>query len=354
MADEAPVDKKLLEEVNAAYEAGEPQRVVDLCQRVLQNTAIGASSLNRLGLIAVSHQDWQSAGRLFARSLSIDPTSGETFRYLGHLYAQCQDYEKALIAYGQALRLNPADREAQANIESAKASLQITQDPDYALISTVPWNEDDWIWEELHGNPTLFVLFSGLGVGNRPPTFVFSKFLTPYAGIDKLFIRDLRLEWYLTGLGSLTSDVESTASLLRDKISNYQRTVFIGTSAGGMAAILYGQLLQVDKILAFAPQTVLTEAKEKDYGDTRWEPHMKRLRAKLRNSSYLDLANINPYSVAIDIHHAAGCQVDSLHAGRLKGERLEIFAHEGTEGHLVALQLRDQGQLKKIIDSELK
>jgi len=52
--------------------------------------------------------------------------------------------------------------------------------------------------------------------------------------------------------------MDETAAFLRDKIRGYERVVFLGNSGGGYAALLFGALLHVDKVVAFVPPTVLT------------------------------------------------------------------------------------------------
>lgn len=343
----------MLRDAIAQHRAGNLRKAEELYRRVLTADPDNARGLNGLGLIALRFNHLDVARQYFSRSCEIAPDLSETHRYLGAVFSALQDHEQAIRCYEMALKLNPDDPHAAAFIDLARRDLRIASDPDYALLKTAPWNDDDSAWEDTAGNPIIFVLFSGLGVGANPPTFIFSKFLSNYTNVDKLFLRDLGKQWYLNGLGGISSNVEQTADFLREKIDGYARAVFIGCSAGGMAAILYGELLQPDKVLAFAPQTVLSDAKEKEYNDTRWLDYLRVLRQNVADPEYLDLKCMEPYSARIDIHYSSGCEVDRLHAGRIAGKNLKLFSHDGTDGHLIALHLRDNGSLRTIIENEI-
>jgi len=76
---------------------------------------------------------------------------------------------------------------------------------------------------------------------------------------DKYFFTDQNREFYHLGIKGFSTDVESTAAYLKSILSNYNNITFMGVSAGGHAAILYGCILNVDKVIAFIPQTILHE-----------------------------------------------------------------------------------------------
>ena len=44
----------------------------------------------------------------------------------------------------------------------------------------------------------------------------------------------------------------------------YKKIVAIGSSAGGFAAILFGTILKLQKIIAFNPQTIISESNENE------------------------------------------------------------------------------------------
>lgn len=106
--------------------------------------------------------------------------------------------------------------------------------------------------------------------------------------------------------------------------------VCIGCSAGGTAAILYGELLGVDKVIAFFPQTVLSDAKEKEWGDGRWAVFLAHMREQMTDARYLDFRKMNPFRTDIDIHYGLGHALDAIHALSVQGARVSWCGHDSS------------------------
>lgn len=68
-----------------------------------------------------------------------------------------------------------------------------------------------------------------------------------------VFVRDIQKQWYIEGINSRASSPELLLELLRNETAGYD-VVTIGSSAGGYAAVLYGSLLNAEKILSFNGQ----------------------------------------------------------------------------------------------------
>lgn len=68
-----------------------------------------------------------------------------------------------------------------------------------------------------------------------------------------IFIRDVFKQWYLSGINQYINTPDKLLSFLKEETKGY-KIITIGSSAGGYAAILYGSLLQAQKVLAFNPQ----------------------------------------------------------------------------------------------------
>ncbi len=68
-----------------------------------------------------------------------------------------------------------------------------------------------------------------------------------------IFIRDIQKQWYIEGISEKHNNPESLLGLLRELTSGF-RVYVMGSSAGGFAALLYGSLLQVDRVYAFNAQ----------------------------------------------------------------------------------------------------
>ena len=97
----------------------------------------------------------------------------------------------------------------------------------------------------------------GLRLGLIPP-FEFMNFLSStFKGCDKLFFIDKHQCWYQKGLKDLTSDIKTSVEFIKNKIKKYKEVIFIGASSGGYASILFGSLLNIQKVIVFFPQTYI-------------------------------------------------------------------------------------------------
>jgi len=156
----------------------------------------------------------------------------------------------------------------------------------------------------------------------------------------------------MRGIPNVSTDVPSSVSYLRSRAAGYDKVVFMGCSAGAMAAILFGELAGADKILAFAPQTVLSEAKEQELQDVRWAPLLRELNAACSDPTYLDLRTFSPLRAAVDIYFSRELALDRAHAERITGANVRHIDCPGSS-HVIALELRNSGELGRIIDAEL-
>ncbi|MEO8443576.1 MAG: hypothetical protein ABI567_01065 [Gammaproteobacteria bacterium] len=295
---------------------------------------------------------WQQAEGLYRRVLELAPDHVAALEELASLFAQFGYYQPAADLLARVVELQPGSVSATAGLSRVRAELALSLDPDYAVTPEARWASDDCVLDETNASSTVFVIFAGLGVGRSPPTFIFRKFLAAYQQINKLFVRDLSLSWYLRGIPGIGDGVDATAAGLKDRLRTFERTVFMGCSAGATAAILYGALLGVDKVIAFAPQALLSARKPNELGDARWEQRLAALRQEPVESRYLDVVNLAPFQTPIDIYYHQSEVQDSAHARMFQGQSVTLFPQPGT-GHLIALQMRDQGLLRPIIEREL-
>jgi predicted 2-oxoglutarate/Fe(II)-dependent dioxygenase YbiX/predicted esterase YcpF (UPF0227 family) len=224
-----------------------------------------------------------------------------------------------------------------------------------------PWKVTDDYYMEDNDSDTLLITFAGMGWKQSIPTFIFYNFLKSYTNIDKLFLRDINCRYYISGIKNSTTCFKETLDMYRELIGRkkYKRIVSLGCSAGGYAAILYGQLLGLDKVIAFSPQTVLTKCKEDLIGDTYNAPNTaKWLRSlHLDDAEYqkaLDLNNYRPFKCPIDIHYSVDGNkgADKKHAIYLESLNCNVIEHPGND-HMIALTLRDKGKLTEIIDNAI-
>lgn len=224
------------------------------------------------------------------------------------------------------------------------------------------WSDNDDYYFENNNSDILIVTFAGMGWKNSVPTFIFHNYLKSYNNVDKLFLRDIKMRYYLTGLKNNTSNFNETVEIIKNMTVDrgYKKIIAIGCSAGGYAAILYGNLLNFSKIIAFSPQTVLNDKKESLIGDIYNAPNTCRwLRGLYKDDNNyqkaLDLMNYSPFDSKIDIHYSVRGNkgIDKNHALYLNTDnKCDVYEHPGND-HMIALTLRNNGKLKDIIDKEI-
>jgi len=72
-------------------------------------------------------------------------------------------------------------------------------------------------------------------------------------GVKHIFLRDIQKQWYLKGINSKLNSIEKVLKFLKKETLGYS-VITIGSSAGGYAAVLFGSLLNAEKILTFNGQ----------------------------------------------------------------------------------------------------
>ena len=190
-----------------------------------------------------------------------------------------------------------------------------------------------------------FVVFSGMGAPAR------SEFFKTVDGLggSAVFIKDFRQAWYQSGLIGISEDRAGTIDFLRAQLSDFPRPwTFLGLSAGGHAAISFGDALKADNVVAFGPQTFLNEALVALLRPST----LPELTIDLKDPD-LDLvqsvAQGNGVRCGIYLHYAAGNAIDSKHAMRLEAlPNVHLRAHTKTD-HNIAGDLRASGQLSEIL-----
>lgn len=68
-----------------------------------------------------------------------------------------------------------------------------------------------------------------------------------------IFIRDIIKQWYLTGINKTVDTPERLFEFLKKETTDF-KVVTVGSSAGGFAAVLFGSLLNAEKIFTFNGQ----------------------------------------------------------------------------------------------------
>jgi hypothetical protein len=183
------------------------------------------------------------------------------------------------------------------------------------------------------GHP--LILSFGFVDWHNPPNFDFfgrTKKLEKRFDItfNRLLVRDLENAWYHCGVPGLGTHVDEMTATLRSLICSIRpsRLITIGQSMGGYGAIMFGMLLNADRIVAFGPLSHLDPREAVRYGDLRFLSVMERLQLDPPKSAYLDLPKLGKsldYQGRLDVIYGthpgnnddASGHLDAMHAFRL-------------------------------------
>ena len=206
------------------------------------------------------------------------------------------------------------------------------------------------------GHRDLYIFFGGIRAGIQIPPFEFYR-ASNILNEHKLFIRDLDQSWYHAGLRGITRDIQQTADFLRREIAQLepQRTVFIGNSMGGFAAILFATMLDTGSAVAFSPQTFISPMLRRKHGDRRWAREIRR--TYLRSIGRTRIWDLRTHlkktasSVPISVYFGKLDATDQNHADHIGDfPQVSITGLESREfKHNVVKMLRDLGELERII-----
>ena len=170
------------------------------------------------------------------------------------------------------------------------------------------------------------------------------------AASKHIFIRDIYKQWYLHGINSSINSIEKMCDLLKTEIKGYE-TVFIGSSAGGFAAVLIGSMLHVDKVYAFNNQFFLTDLFEKS--DPKTDPLIFREKENPEINKYYDISPFIKNSENIYYFHSNKSDWDIRQYKSVKDLSLNVISIN-TSIHGIPLLKNNLIELFKLNDAELK
>jgi hypothetical protein len=132
--------------------------------------------------------------------------------------------------------------------------------------------------------------------------FEFVQFLEKYFGqINKHFYIDTCTNSYHNGILGISNNIDETVCYLKNEIEKYKNIIFLGTSAGGYAAILFGSLLNITSVIAFIPQTI---RRNPTNIDEKYRDISKYINDSTKYYLYGDLSVSNTN----DPHHISHCE----------------------------------------------
>jgi len=194
--------------------------------------------------------------------------------------------------------------------------------------------------------------FSGLHAERR---FHFSD-VTKDADYYRVYVRDLFNVWYHKGLLGHTTNINETTDFLNDMIRNrgFKRVAFVGISAGGFAAILFGKMVGVSVVHAFSPRTFIDIGRWLRYADFRRLKELRRLYASGIADKILDLKPVLLQTNGVTkyfIHYCSSMRLDRIHASRLKQSMgVKLYAYRCHDHNVAAYLLNTHRTLSRILE----
>ena len=165
---------------------------------------------------------------------------------------------------------------------------------------------------DLKTGPVIVIFCSGL----KPEFYANTK------DFSRVFLYDTESLWFQKEIDSIRRFLDS----IPDK------TMTLGVSRGGYAALLFGHLYGL-RVLAFSPQTRLY--------DDRW-PEIKEARKVSKHTEFFDLSFVEGRNT---VYFCKDNPKDEEHASRIKAE---IHLVDGKQ-HNSASVLKSQGKLGDVI-----
>ncbi len=123
-------EKFLLKEGNEAYEKGEFEKADQLYNRALELTPeMLEAEFNKADVLYQQEKYAEAIEKLktVAETAENSDLRAKSYHNIGNSFLEAQQYDKAAVAYKNALKLNPSDDETRYNLAYALSKLQQQQ-----------------------------------------------------------------------------------------------------------------------------------------------------------------------------------------------------------------------------------
>lgn len=187
--------------------------------------------------------------------------------------------------------------------------------------------------------------------------------VAPY-DTEVIFIRDPRRGWYNLPIDGLSQDADELCEQIARRVRNYprDRITMSGSSMGGYAALLFGTMLGVGRIVAIAPQIILrpelvhcpkSPAKYDDLTPLiAGKPKATQIDIWYGAESYLDLFNILriEQTPTVRLHAVSGAMHNILATLKRRGQMEAYFKHIAT-GETFSCKTIDPSHAAQIVQA---
>ena len=166
-----------------------------------------------------------------------------------------------------------------------------------------------------------------------------------------IFVRDLQKQWYIEG----SSSVYNTTQLLVDKLAELTegyKIYTIGSSAGGFAALLYGSILNAQRVYAFNAQLDLNVVMENSSYDV--DPLLFKHVTNPTFSKYFNVGDFLKPGIEYLYFHSAKSQMDIDQYQSCNNKELLLKIEFNTANHGFPFLRHDLGYVLNLTYAELK
>jgi hypothetical protein len=162
------------------------------------------------------------------------------------------------------------------------------------------------IYENFKGSSTLVIAFQaheGSVFGTTVDEF---KGVLSELNYDTVKINDINGNYFFNGIDETYDTMEKVLDKLSEYISGYTKTIFMGNCAGGHAAVLFGTMLNVDKVIGFNTVSYMdqTTLRLNDDGRDNQVDFLDQSIEYLNLKPYLDNATYNTQIYSIVAQNA--------------------------------------------------
>lgn len=355
--------------------AGNPQRV-DYAHRVilaLSGSGAHQEAAQVLKDAAVKWPgDWRVLFRL-NRIVPVQPLWDETFAIIESSFSPEATYARSLYQFAVAsLRQGKTEQSLVALDAIARRGLASTHaEPlQYVLgrFSPEEWRARTQLADDqtaqvqivgVEGADTTIVIFGGIDFGLSSLPFGYVDALLSTYRANVVYLRDFNFRAYFEGISSLASSAEQTLDRLREILERLgtRRTITIGYSVGGFAAIRYGARLGAEAAISFgAPSTLEEEFEANSKPGVGYRPKALKRALSFRLSDEIkdliqDLAETA--SIRVFFHYAAQYPAEVAHANRLRDLDNVELRPLNISDHSVAMRAIADGILDRILVEEI-
>lgn len=176
---------------------------------------------------------------------------------------------------------------------------------------------------------TLIISFAGYALlyGGIPRIEFFNFLSKHFTNIDTEFYLDESKNLYHCGITNISTDIQTTVDYLRPIVSKYSNVIFLGVSAGGYAAILFGSLLNITSVVAFIPPTNL-RSRNKNI-----EEEYRNIQKHINKTTNYYIYGDSAISDVNDHHHISHCEniaiYPNVHLTRINGVDMKTIRNNG-------------------------